>query len=126
MKLEDINRILKVVQTTYPEIDKKIVQKMWEEYSYINNSTWLELPEKDDVIEMELQGSNMYDIYESERDSRWKIKLANLILDEIMLCCNTAKIDIIKPGITDISTIKTSLGIIDIGDKVKLIIHCEK
>src|SRR3989304_2178356 len=118
MKLEDINRILKVVQTTYPEIDKKIVQKMWEEYSYINNSTWLELPEKDDVIDMELQGSNMYDIYESERDSRWKIKLADLILDEIMLCCNTAKIDIIKPGITDISTIKTSLGIIDIGDKV--------
>jgi len=122
----DILRLWSVIQQTFPEIPKEYVIRMWEEYSAYNGSWWLKLPETDAVIDMELTTSGIYKKYEEFKSMEWKTKLAGMIIEEAGMLCGMNEVSKIIPGITPIINVKESIGIIQVGENIKLIIHCEK
>lgn len=123
---KDLLRIWSVVQKTFPGIPKEYALKMWEDYSFYNGKSFLELPEKDDTIEFELKAFGSYDRYQNIKEIEWKIELVDTMLDEAGFVCSLSDVDKIIPGKTKIVNPKDSLGIIKIGKNLRLMLYCEK
>ena len=112
MNVKDIKRLHDIIKKTYPEINEGSARQMWEQYSYSYNQTWLELSSDDKIIEMELKSSGLYNEYEYERNTLWKIKLADTILEEAIFCCKST----VDVGLSNISVNKDNVGEIVVGD----------